>query len=329
MKILITGVSGYVGSELALHLTSQGYEVYGVSRGESNVKIKEHFCVSGYDVLELETIYRKIGSIDIVIHLAASLKYFGSKEELNSSNVEITKNIVKVSESFFVKKIIYASSIEAAKFSFKNKLISFLWSSNLTNYGDSKRRTEEFLKNRMLASNSKIYILRIGSVFSGDRYTFISQILESIFDKTRFFYQLPIIGKYTVMPIHMDDLVDYISCLCGEDLTNGFFNLHYPPIEIREIFSILVKHFNVETFKFPRNSVKTFFFTILFHYFNVARRGYGDFTSYLLASGVFAKRDRRLIPTSIGEIDLSVNRCSRVIVASAVDNIKNKIVFDK
>ena len=42
MRVLITGITGFVGSYMAEHALSHGAEVYGVSRGQSTAENIEH-----------------------------------------------------------------------------------------------------------------------------------------------------------------------------------------------------------------------------------------------------------------------------------------------
>lgn len=328
MKILITGVTGYLGLELSKYLSNLGYEVYGVSRGRIQSNGFKSYVVSQYSKSELEKVFIDIGNIDIVIHLAASLKYFGPKKELIESNLIVTKDLFELSRVHKVKKFIYASSVEADNFSDRGGLFGKLIRSQFTNYGASKKITEEYLIDKANTTNISVYCLRIGSIFSGERYTFISQIFESLVNKTRFHYQLPIVGKYEILPISMLDILRYINELIHKNYeSDKVYNLHYPAITINEIINLLRERFEIKEYVQPSFKIKVFIYTYLFHQFNKIRAGYGDFTSYLLASGVFVRRKRILNPDQIGEIELNKSRRDEFIKKSAEENLSNNIFF--
>ena len=90
MKVLITGVAGFIGSNLTDRLLSEDYEVIGVDNFNNyyDSKIKEdnlnkagkhvNFKLYGEDILnlgELEKIFR-IEKFDKVIHLGWSTSFY-------------------------------------------------------------------------------------------------------------------------------------------------------------------------------------------------------------------------------------------------------------
>ena len=77
MRVLITGITGFVGSHMAEHALSQGAEVFGSSRGQSKAENIEH--LRGRITL-IESDLRDVASVrslversspDYVVHLAA------------------------------------------------------------------------------------------------------------------------------------------------------------------------------------------------------------------------------------------------------------------
>ena len=73
-RILLTGVTGFLGSHLAKALLAAGYDVIGLKRKTSSLRRVESL-VSGIvlidiDVLDFEKLFRDYGKIDIIIHTA-------------------------------------------------------------------------------------------------------------------------------------------------------------------------------------------------------------------------------------------------------------------
>lgn len=171
-KILITGASGYIGSILAAHLIKK-YSIYTLDKIDQSFflnNINKHLrCdLSNYD--QTIKIVKKIKP-EIVIHLAAqSTVDFVKKKKnyYNLDNIIATKNIVKISKIFAVKKFIFASS--AAVYKYKNKPLKEggnLVPSNL--YGKTKLKNEIFITTTLKESVTKFCILRFFNVCSANR----------------------------------------------------------------------------------------------------------------------------------------------------------------
>ncbi len=76
MRILLTGVTGYLGSHLAISLLANGYEVVGLKRKSSSLRRLESILpeLELHDVEEgeLSELLSRCGKIDAVIHTATS-----------------------------------------------------------------------------------------------------------------------------------------------------------------------------------------------------------------------------------------------------------------
>lgn len=76
-KAVITGISGYIGSNLAKELVLQGWEVHGIIRPSSDLHLlqevedKLYFCIYDGQIETLIDYFKTIGAVDIVIHLAS------------------------------------------------------------------------------------------------------------------------------------------------------------------------------------------------------------------------------------------------------------------
>lgn len=127
MKILVTGVAGFIGSNLAEDLIKQGYSVTGIDNFDSfyDEKIKKNnisvlekstqFILHKIDLLEKEKVSQIIseGSYDLVIHLAAKA---GVRPSIVNpvgyfkTNLEGTLNLLEAMKAANLKKLIFASS---------------------------------------------------------------------------------------------------------------------------------------------------------------------------------------------------------------------------
>ncbi len=113
-KVLITGVAGFIGSNLAARLLAEGYQVLGIdnlSYGlQENVPEGVEFCrldIRGKDIFPL------FQDVDTVFHLAAKnciADCQADPVETAEINVFGTVNVFEASRRAGVKKVVYAES---------------------------------------------------------------------------------------------------------------------------------------------------------------------------------------------------------------------------
>ncbi|MGY6521924.1 MAG: NAD-dependent epimerase/dehydratase family protein [Mongoliitalea sp.] len=116
MKILITGITGVLGSRLAKKFHEVG-EIHGLKRTNSNISLLEEGLPIVWhegDLLDPISLENALEGIDLVIH-AAGLVSFEQKdrERLNKVNWEGTANLVNAMLEKEVKKLIHVSSVAA------------------------------------------------------------------------------------------------------------------------------------------------------------------------------------------------------------------------
>jgi len=120
LRVLITGITGFVGRHLAEELVKRGYEVFGLARYVSS-RDNANLGVSLYygDILDPATLRRIFEKTqpDIIIHLAAqtSVEYsFTHPNEVYNVNFLGVINIASEARETIpdLKKFIHASSVE-------------------------------------------------------------------------------------------------------------------------------------------------------------------------------------------------------------------------
>ena len=104
MKVLITGITGFVGSYLAEHLLAQGDEVYGTVRWRSRLDninhIKNKVKLIETDIRDSYSIEKAIRAVepDVIFHLAAQSfvhTSFHAPQETLSTNIIGTINLLE------------------------------------------------------------------------------------------------------------------------------------------------------------------------------------------------------------------------------------------
>lgn len=104
MRLLVTGVAGFIGSNLLGHLLSKGYEVVGMdnfsqSDGSNLQESAGHprFRFHHADVRDLPTLREVARSVDAFVHLAAyKIPRYGDRLETLEVNTLGTANVLRV-----------------------------------------------------------------------------------------------------------------------------------------------------------------------------------------------------------------------------------------
>ena len=112
-RILITGVSGFIGSCLYEYFSNKGYEVLGIDCKQPNqlgkIKLWRKIDITKYDEL-LNCI--SSFSPDFILHLAARTDLNGKTLNDYSANTIGTENLIKVANSIEnIKSVIFTSSM--------------------------------------------------------------------------------------------------------------------------------------------------------------------------------------------------------------------------
>jgi nucleoside-diphosphate-sugar epimerase len=153
--VLITGIHGFVGSNLIAALKSQ-HTVYGLDIISPQVE----GVIKTFEWDELN----KIPSVDLIIHLAG--KAHDTKKQTNAQeyfdiNTGLTKKIFDWFITTNAKKFIFFSSVKAVADQVEAE---FLTEDMIPNpkgpYGESKMLAEKYILKKKLPGDKKTYILR-------------------------------------------------------------------------------------------------------------------------------------------------------------------------
>lgn len=154
MKIVITGGSGLIGTDLS-NLLRKNHEV--IVFDCENPRLKNINFIKG-DIRNLPDVINSLKNCDVVIHLAATLGVINTEEnplETLDTNTLGTRNILEACRINNVKKIIFSSSSEIYGEPLKVPIEESDKPIPITTYGVSKLAAEEYIK-----SYSKIYGIR-------------------------------------------------------------------------------------------------------------------------------------------------------------------------
>lgn len=143
MKILITGASGFVGKNL-VHTLSAKHQINSKSvRYKPNQK---------YSITE-----------EVVIHLAGKahdLKKVSNPKEYYEANFELTKQLFDAFLESNATVFIFMSTVKAAADVVRTQLTEEILPNPKTHYGIAKLKAENYILEKQLNDNKKVYILR-------------------------------------------------------------------------------------------------------------------------------------------------------------------------
>ena len=144
MKIIITGGSGFIGSNIATQLKKE----HDVTIFDLKKKIPDIDFIEG-DVTDLESVKRSITNCDLVIHLAATLGVVNVEQhpvQTLDTNLGGTKNVLEACRTNNIKKIIFSSSSEVYGEPVRVPIKETDNAIPITTYGTSKFVAEEYIK---------------------------------------------------------------------------------------------------------------------------------------------------------------------------------------
>ena len=238
MKILMTGGSGSIGSELIPILLSSGHTIVSLSRriigishsnfksiqcDLSNVSFENgKFIYKGNEEVE-HSLQTNIVKIDCILHLAGLPSGEGyTLEDYLQQNVYPTQTLVGIAKYFNIPKFIYSSTAsvygenESRKPSIETDSLN-----GKSYYAVSKIESEKYV----LQSNIPNFIIfRISSVYGRNLKSYINKIVK-YYDKSIF--PFPLKKNLFKSFIYIEDLLSFItSGLLYEG--SGIFNLSHP-----------------------------------------------------------------------------------------------------
>jgi dihydroflavonol-4-reductase len=209
MKVLLTGITGFIGANLARHLLQANrYELVGAYRDHDKAKVYEQQGIEMRyaDLLKPDTLKDITKDIDVVLHLAGLMRFHDPWEPLYASNVTATQFLVQDALVHNVSHFIYSSSTEAIG---PVQTIPGDESSPYHptyDYGKTKQIIELWLQEQQRIAGLPLTILRPTGVYGpGDRYVTLSTVRAVASGKLRF---LPGKGDHFIHFTYVDDVAE-------------------------------------------------------------------------------------------------------------------------
>lgn len=226
MKILITGAAGFLGYHLTHYLLDKGNEVLGLDINdfpkEEYPDSMKKYIVDVRDKEKLEEVIRN-EKPDKIIHAAAALPLW-KKEDIFSTNIEGTRNVLDIAHKNNTERVVFISSTAVYGVPKIHPILEEHPLIGVGNYGISKIKAEEVCK-EYRQKGLCVPIIRPKTFIGPARLG----VFEILFDWVHDNKKIPCVGngenRYQLLDV--EDLCEaiYLALTLEKDKVNNTFNV--------------------------------------------------------------------------------------------------------
>lgn len=280
-KVLVTGASGQLGTDLVLALKQQDHDVYGYGR--------DLLDVTNFD--DVKHLVREIHP-DVVIHAAAYTKVDQAESEPDQAyivNAIGTRNIAVVSDQIGAK-LVYVSTDYVFDGSRDQPYDEFQPTSPLGVYGKSKLAGEQYVRD----FHSRFFIVRTSWVFGSNGNNFVNTMLKLAKEKE----MLSVVSDQVGSPTYTGDLAGCIVQMITSEKfgvyhvsNSGSCSWYEFAKEIFDQLSMDITVLPVTTEEFPRPAPRPK--NSVFDHQALRLNGFGELRSWQGALTAFLGENKR------------------------------------
>jgi nucleoside-diphosphate-sugar epimerase len=222
-RILITGGAGFLGINLIRHLEARGYALASLDVEDFDYPERERVEIIKGDIREKALVNMAMEGVDHVVHTAAALPLY-SPEDIHTTDVEGTRNVVEAASRHGVKRFVHVSSTAVYGIPDHHPLYETDRLGGLGPYGQAKIQAEMIcLEYR--ARGLVVPIIRPKAFVGPERLG----IFALLYDWAYTGHNFPMIGSGTnrYQLLDVEDLCNAIAlCLMlPEEKVNDTFNI--------------------------------------------------------------------------------------------------------
>src|SRR5512145_914920 len=184
MKVLVTGGTGFLGSNLVAALVARGDTVRVLRRSRSALVALDGLPVEYVlgDLLDPDTAAQAVEGCDLVFHVAALASYWRARrEQIYTVNVEGTRAMLDACLRAGVPRVVYTSSVAAVGIAPHGKLgneaTPFDSLSASFAYADSKHRAEALVRAAVEQGLQAVIVNPATVIGPGDHYLISGSII--------------------------------------------------------------------------------------------------------------------------------------------------------
>ncbi|MEM9423750.1 MAG: NAD(P)-dependent oxidoreductase [Spirochaetota bacterium] len=255
MKVLVTGASGFIGRHLCARLLDLGYEVTAHYRRNEPPESLRALEKQGLRLWHRDFSAGPISlpaDFDQVIHSAAMVSDWGSREDFASATIDTTTKLLQALKGTSCKRFLYVSSViiyglGGPHNDTTEELGPYYPPRYL--YPEYKRKAELFLAEQAATqSGPEVVIARLSVVYGPGDYNKSYVILDAL--------QKGLIvniarGRALCSPIYIDDAIRGIIRVLEQGRGNEAYNITTEKaISWREFFAVMARQMGVRPPRF-------------------------------------------------------------------------------
>lgn len=222
-RYLITGGSGFLGINLIRFLLVRSETVRSFDILPFDYPEKDQVEAVVADIRNFETVLESMKDVDVVVHCAAALPLY-KKEEIFSTDIDGTKNVISAAEKAGVKRFIHISSTAVYGIPDHHPLLETDKLDGVGPYGQAKIAAEKICEGYR-TRGMVVSIIRPKSFVGPERLG----VFDLLFDWAKDGKNFPMIGngKNRYQFLDVEDLCDAIYLCATKDvkIVNDTFNI--------------------------------------------------------------------------------------------------------
>jgi len=223
MKVLITGISGFLGINLARYLLSKNIEVKGIDLVSFEYPEKNKIETTVGDIRQKADIKKALVGVDCVVHCAAALPLY-SEDDIYSTDIVGTKLLLEESWKQNVKRFVHISSTAVYGIPDHHPISESDKLDGVGAYGISKVNAEKECENYR-EKGMIVPILRPKSFVGPERLG----VFALFFDWARSGKNFPMIGsgnnKYQLLDVEDLSQAIWLTLIRPTSVVNDTFNI--------------------------------------------------------------------------------------------------------
>lgn len=222
-KIFITGGSGFLGINLVRYLLQRGYEVVSYDFAPFDYPEKNQITAVLEDIRHYKPLSEAMAGCDAVVHCAAALPLY-SKEEIYSTDVDGTENVLQAAVENGIKRFVHISSTAVYGIPDHHPLYEDDKLDGVGDYGQAKILAEKVCE-KYRDQGLTVPILRPKSFIGPERLG----VFALFYDWAKDGHGFPMIGngKNRYQLLDVEDLCEAIYVCLNKDaaIVNNTFNI--------------------------------------------------------------------------------------------------------
>jgi nucleoside-diphosphate-sugar epimerase len=260
VRIVLTGINGYIGFHLARRLLKRGFSVIGIDLNDSHIKWfndQDKFSFLKYDITNSSIHYGNIEDTDVLIHCAALVHRRSqglSRSNYFNVNALGTINMLSALNQKKLKQIIFLSTVSVYGEGGRSLTVNEDTPvSPVDFYGQSKVEAENYIMKYSQEKGINFTIFRLAPVYGKD---FLLNLKKRVcLGNERFFFRIAS-GNQKMSLCSVNNVVDTVTSSMGNEACfNEIFILrdrnNYQANEVIDAVKKILRRTKKKTYSIP------------------------------------------------------------------------------